>query len=170
LGAGELGFWLWKAGAISDAPAGAAEPYARQIRGEWADAAAAWEAIGAPFERALALADGDDDATRTALEILDSLGAAPAARRVRRELRAAGAAGIPRGPNTATRASPLGLTPRQAEVLDLMVEGLGNGEIAERLVVSKKTVEHHVSAVLQRLGADSRHRAIAIAVASRAET
>lgn len=160
---GELGFWMWKAGAITEPPDGAADPYALQIAGDWRTAAQAWERIGAPFERALALVDGDASAAAEAVAILDGLGAVPAADRVRRDLRDAGRHTVPRGPNTSTRANPFGLTRRQAEVLDLLAEGLTNAEIADQLVVSKRTVEHHVSAVFSQLGVTTRSKAIAVA-------
>ena len=57
---------------------------------------------------------------------------------------------------SSTRSNPGGLTDRQLEVLQLMVAGLTNSEIARRLVLSPKTVEHHVGAVLAKLGATSR--------------
>lgn len=158
---GELGFWMWKAGAIDGPPAGAASPYAHHMDGRWREAAEEWEQIGAPFEHALALADGDGDAGGRAVLLLDDLGAAPAAARVRAELRAAGRRSVPRGPNAATRGNEFGLTTRQAEVFALMVEGLSNAEIADRLVVTKKTAEHHVSAVFAQLGVTTRSQAIA---------
>ena len=67
--------------------------------------------------------------------------------------------GLPRGPQPATRRNPAGLTGRQAEDLRLLVDGLTNAEIAERLVVSVRTVDHHVSAALQKLGVPSRQAA-----------
>jgi DNA-binding NarL/FixJ family response regulator len=67
---------------------------------------------------------------------------------------------VPAGPREATRANPAGLTARQLEVLALLVEGLTNAEIAERLVVSPRTAEHHVAAVLSKLGALSRREAV----------
>jgi DNA-binding NarL/FixJ family response regulator len=70
---------------------------------------------------------------------------------------------IPRGPRPASRAAPAGLTPRQVEVLDLLAAGATNGEIAETLVIAPKTVEHHVSAVLAKLGVTSRREAAAAA-------
>ena len=60
---------------------------------------------------------------------------------------------VPRGPRETTRANPAGLTARQLEVLALLVDGLANAEIADRLVVSPRTAEHHVAAVLAKLGA-----------------
>ena len=55
---------------------------------------------------------------------------------------------VPQGPRESTRANPAGLTARQLEVLALVAEGLTNAEIADRLVVSPRTAEHHVAAVL----------------------
>jgi DNA-binding NarL/FixJ family response regulator len=95
--------------------------------------------------------------------VFDELGAAPAARIARRRLRALGVRQVPRGPQPATRANPAGLTDRQAEILRLLTDGLTNAEIAERLVVSVRTVDHHVSAVLQKLGVASRRAAAAAA-------
>ncbi|HEY7985183.1 MAG TPA: AAA family ATPase [Ktedonobacterales bacterium] len=157
---GELAYWLWRGG---DAVAtdGIAEPYALWLAGAWAEAAAAWERIGCPYERALALLDGDEPAQREALALLERLGAAPLAELARQRLRARGARGIPRGPRPTTRANPAGLTGRQQEVLALLGAGLSNQEIADRLSTSPKTTEHHVSAILEKLGARSRAQAIA---------
>src|SRR5262249_5812189 len=116
--------------------------------------------IGCPYERALALLDGDEAAQRDALAIFERLGAAPAAEITRRRLRAAGARGLPRGPRPTTLANPQGLTNRQIEVLRLLADGLSNPEIAERLSTTPKTVEHHVSAVLAKLHARSRTEAV----------
>jgi DNA-binding CsgD family transcriptional regulator len=141
------------------------EPYARAIAGDWRGAAAAWERIGFPYERADVLCDADDDdeARLEALAIFDAMGAARAAARLRRRLRADGVRRIPRGPRAATRAAPGGLTPREAEVLALLAEGVTNAEIAQALVISPKTVDHHVSAVLGKLGVASRREAGAAA-------
>lgn len=160
---GEVGFWMWRAGLIDHSPEGSAEPFALQIDGDWRSAAHRWNALGCPYETAMALADGDEPAMRQAVEILDRLGAAPAAHLVRTRLRDAGAATIPRGPIRATLANPGHLTSRQLDVLGLMADGLSNGEIAARLIVSKKTVEHHVSAIFSKLGVDSRGKAVAVA-------
>jgi DNA-binding CsgD family transcriptional regulator/tetratricopeptide (TPR) repeat protein len=160
---GEVGFWMWKAGAIDSPPTGAAEPFALHMSGDYPAAARAWAELGCPYEQALALAETDRPGRLEALSIFDRLGAGPAARWLRSRLRQEGP--VPRGPRPATRNSPLGLTSRQGEVLKLMMEGLNNAEIAARLFISKKTTEHHVSAILARLGVASRAAAIARAAA-----
>ncbi len=57
------------------------------------------------------------------------------------------------------------MTARQVEILQLIAIGLSNAEIAQRLVVSQRTVDHHVSAVLHKLGVRTRRAAAARAAA-----
>jgi DNA-binding CsgD family transcriptional regulator len=157
--AGELAFWLWRTGQLTK-PLLATEPFAQQIAGDWAAAAASWQALGCPYEAARALADSrDEDVLRRALAELNRLGARPLAQIVTRKLRALGARGIERGPRPTTRANPAQLTSREMEIWQLLAEGLRNAEIADRLSVSPKTVDHHVSAVLAKLGVRSRTEA-----------
>lgn len=127
------------------------------IEGRFGEAAAAWQARGCPFEAADALGDSEDEQDlRRALEILLELGASARAAQVTRRLRAIGARSIPRGPRPATRAHAAGLTSREVEVAELLAEGLSNAQIANRLVLAPKTVDHHVSSVLSKLGVATR--------------
>jgi DNA-binding CsgD family transcriptional regulator/tetratricopeptide (TPR) repeat protein len=162
--AGELAFWMQLGGAPPPVPPVAAEPYRLLLAGDWRGAAGAWRALGCPYQRALALACGDqDEAPLEALALLDGLGARQTAQRLRRQLRRRGNLRVPRGPNRATAANPAGLTGRQLEVLGLLAEGLTDAEIAARLSLSAKTVGHHVSALLAKLGVGSRRQAAAAA-------
>jgi DNA-binding CsgD family transcriptional regulator len=160
---GEMAFWRWRAGDAVPVPEWTAKPFALQITGDWRAAAAEWERLGCPYELARALADGDTDAQIAALEIFERLGAWPAADALRQSLRIAGARRIPRRPRSSTRKNPFGLTGRQVEILRLLTEGLSNAQIAARLHISPKTVDHHVSAVLAKLDVRSREAAAELA-------
>jgi ATP/maltotriose-dependent transcriptional regulator MalT len=155
---GELGYWRWVAGAEPEP--GAAPPFALQMSGDPGAAAEHWRALGCPYEAAMALADGSADEQLVALQALRDLGATPAANLVTRRLREQGVRGIPRGPRRATRANPANLTGREAEVLDLLADGMRNADIAAQLHIAIKTVDHHVSAILGKLGVATRQEAV----------
>jgi DNA-binding CsgD family transcriptional regulator len=142
----------------SDRPTPA--PYVAMLRRDWLAAADAFGEAGWPYDRALMLSLLDDEESLVeAIEIARKLGAEPLTRRVAGRMRELGIR-IPQGPRDTTRANPAGLTARQLEVLALLVEGLTNAEIAERLFVSPRTAEHHVAAVLTKLGATTRREAV----------
>jgi DNA-binding CsgD family transcriptional regulator len=162
----ELAFWLSAIGEIDEVPTTGLEPFVLLDRGRWKEAAAFWEEREVPYERALCLSFGDIEAKLEALTTLDRLGAMPLAAKVRGELKSAGVEAVPRGPSQATRESPLGLTPRQTDVLKLLSEDLTNTEIADRLFISTRTVENHVAAILNKLGASNRTDAVAKARAA----
>jgi len=162
---GELAAWLWRAGALTQPPdVDIAEPYAHEISGDWRAAAGAWKMLGCPYEHACVLAlYGGEAEQREALASFEQLGAAPAARLLRRRMRSQGVRRIPRGSRGSTRRNPFGLTRREAEILTLLSEGMRSSLIARRLFVAPKTVEHHVSAILAKLGVSSRAEAVALA-------
>jgi DNA-binding CsgD family transcriptional regulator len=160
---GELLFWQSRVATPAPASGEVAEPYQLMLSGDWRAAAHSWERIGMPYEQALALAQGPEEALREALAILDRLGAGPLAGIVRRQLRERGVRGVPRGPNLTTRANPSGLTARELQVLQLLAQGCTNAQLARRLHRSPKTIDHHVGALLGKLGVRSRTEAVAAA-------
>lgn len=161
---GELAFWLWRCGGTLDRKACIADPFAYQIEGNWRQAAAIWESLGCPYQLALALADSSEEADlRRALKILEQLNAAPMAGILRRKLRAGGIRDVSRGAQERNRQNPHGLTTRELGVLEQLTQGRRNADIARRLFVSEKTVDHHVSSILGKLGVRSRGEAAAAA-------
>ena len=118
------------------------------------------------YERAEVLASAGDQAgaiaeARAACAIFDRLGATMQLDRAGALLRSLGAPG--RRPSRPATDAVAGLTARERDVLDLVRAGLTNAEIGERLFISAKTVEHHVSRVLSKLGVRSRAEAAAVA-------
>jgi DNA-binding CsgD family transcriptional regulator/tetratricopeptide (TPR) repeat protein len=161
---GALGRWRRRAGLGEAVRDPVPEPYGLELAGEWKAAAASWERFGCPYDAALALVEVDElAALRRAHDELQQLGARSAAAIAARRLRERGARGIPRGPRRTTQANPAHLTPRETEVLHVLAEGLRNAEIAERLFLSPRTVDHHVSAILRKLEVETRGQAAAAA-------
>jgi DNA-binding CsgD family transcriptional regulator len=163
----EVGTWRRRAAMATlavEERASVPPPRAAEAAGNGQAACDAWLALGLPFEAALALLDLSGDvaaqAMPKAVALLEQIGAAPAAALARQRARACGAqAKLPkprRGPYAAAREHPSGLTRREAQVLELLLDGLSNLEIAQRLCRSERTVEHHVSTLLGKLGATTR--------------
>jgi DNA-binding CsgD family transcriptional regulator/tetratricopeptide (TPR) repeat protein len=154
---GAVAAWLRRLGSPRPVPGERAEPYRLLLDGDPVGAAHLWTRLGCPYEAALALTDAPgEEALREALGIVISLGAPPAVSIIRQRLRALGARSIPAGPHAATRERPFGLTRREGEVLDLICAEHTNAEIAAKLFISAKTVDHHVSAILTKLDVPTR--------------
>ncbi|HET9912645.1 MAG TPA: response regulator transcription factor, partial [Anaerolineales bacterium] len=153
---GPLAYWMWRAGRTEVPIDRLARPYALMIRGEWQQAAEEWQRIGCPFERALALMDGDRPAKHEALAIFEQLGARPAANDLREKLQAQGVKTI----RTIGQHNADDLTPRELEVLRLIADGLSNPAIAERLTISVGTVKAHTASIYSKLGTNNRVQAL----------
>lgn len=160
---GELSFWCWKLGEGKGTHRDVDDPYGTQCDGDWQSAAASWSRLGCPFMRAMALWDGDEASKLEALQIFEALGAGATVKLCRAQLRQAGVRGVTRGPRATTASNPAGLTTRECHVMSLLANGLSNAEIAQRIVRSEKTVEHHISAILRKLDVCSRGEAVAAA-------
>jgi DNA-binding CsgD family transcriptional regulator len=159
---GQLEIWRHRAGLPRPVDDDLPPPHRAELGGDHQAAAAFWSLRGCRYDAALALAAGDaEDVLRRALSELQTLDARAAAARVARRLRERGARGVRLGPRAATRANPAGLTRRQLEVLALVRRGHRNAEIAAELFLSEKTVDHHVSAILGKLGVRTRGQAAA---------
>jgi len=157
---GEIAAWLRRTKSDRTPRADLAGPYRLHAAGNWQEASRLWANLGCRYEAALTQLDTDEEAAlRQALENFTSLGAMAAVQLTRQKMRVIGIRSIPAGPRTATRSDPLGLTRREREVLGLICAGHTNAEIATKLFISAKTVDHHVSAVLAKLGTPTRQAA-----------
>jgi DNA-binding CsgD family transcriptional regulator/tetratricopeptide (TPR) repeat protein len=158
---GELAVWLSRLDLLEEVPTGTAEPHRLMLEGRHEEAARWWHEAGDPFQEALSWGDSADPEHQVrGVTQLDILGATGTADRRRLQLRTDGVANVPPRPRASTRANPSGLTNRQLEVATLLARGLTNAEIASRLYISPKTADHHVSAVLMRMGLSNRREVI----------
>jgi DNA-binding NarL/FixJ family response regulator len=165
--AGALAVWRRRLGGAPEEIGAVPRPYELELAGDYTEAADAWDKLQSPYNAAWVRSLGEDeDDLRRAHEAFVALGARPAAAIVARKLRDRGVR-VARGPRAGTREHPAGLTSREAEVLDLVAEGLTNAEIGARLFISEKTVGHHVSSILGKLGVGSRYEAAKLATEDR---
>ncbi len=156
---GGLIFTAFRLGVELPDPLNLRDPYRTAIFEDVDTAAAAFLRSELPYEAALTLLRGDQDQAVRGISMLDRLGATAVAARARADLRARGVVNIPRRPKVQQKPGPSGLTERQLDIMALISEGLTNPEIADRLFVSPRTVDHHVSAILSKLGVGTRQEA-----------
>ncbi len=123
-------------------------------------AAALWEKLGCPYEQALILFEGNEIDKRKAIGIVHKLGAHTVYEKMKLQMRASGIKSIPRGIRKTTQSNAAFLTERELGVLQLLQEGMQNKEIAARLFISAKTVDHHISSILFKLDVNSRAKAV----------
>ncbi|HEU5168715.1 MAG TPA: LuxR C-terminal-related transcriptional regulator [Chitinophagaceae bacterium] len=123
-------------------------------------ASALWKQLGCPYEQALTLFEGDDDNKKAAIAIIQKLGADPIYEKMRLEMKSSGIKSIPRGIRKSTKSNPANLTEREVGVIQLLKDGLQNKEIAAKLFISPKTVDHHISSIFLKLDVNSRTKAV----------
>lgn len=161
---GQLALYLWRANRLPETRTPLPLAVERQIAGDWRAAANEWERLGCPGQQAMALADaGEAEGLLEALALFARLGSEAGGALVRRRMRSLRIRGIPRGERPSTRRNPARLTTRQLEILALVCEGRRDAEIAAQCFLSTKTVGHHVSAILGKLGVRTRGEASAAA-------
>lgn len=162
--ANEFAFWLLKARKQLIPLKEIYEGYEVSSIKKAQKAAILWEKAGCPYVQALALFGGDDDDKRKAVTLVHGLGANAVYEKMKGEMKTAGIKSIPRGIRKSTRSNPALLTDREMGVLQLLKEGIPNKEIAGRLFISAKTVDHHISSILFKLEAKSRIKAVQEAI------
>jgi DNA-binding CsgD family transcriptional regulator len=123
-------------------------------------AALLWQQLGCPYEQALLLFDGNEADKRKAISIVHELNATAVYEKMKHQMRAYGIRQIPRGIRQTTRSNPAQLTIRELDILQLLKQSLQNKEIANRLFISAKTVDHHISSLLSKLDVNSRAKAV----------
>jgi len=160
----EFAFWLQNVKKIELSLPELYEPYKLLREGKIRSAAAFWDKMGCPYEKAFALFAGNEEDKKNALLIFQQIGADAVYEKIKMEMRADGIKKIPRGLRESTKTNPAQLTNRELDVLHLLQKGIQNKEIAGTLFISPKTADHHISNILFKLEVKSRAMAVAEAV------
>ncbi len=155
----EFAFWLQKAGRKKLPGIAPQEGYRFQTPAEIKKAQAFWKQTGCPYEQALFLFEGTEADKKTALQLVQELGAQAVFHKMKQLMRNAGIRNIPRGMRNSTQSNPAHLTERELSILQLLPMGLQNREIADKLFISPKTVDHHISSILFKLDVNCRSKA-----------
>ena len=156
----EFAYWLQKARSKQIHLREYYEPYKLSNKTEAQKTAAMWEQLSSPYEQALALFEGREDDQRNAITIIQKLGANAVYEKLKLQMRSSGIKSIPRGARKSTQLNPALLTNRELDILQLLKEGLQNKEIADKLFISPKTVDHHISSIFYKLEVNSRAKAV----------
>ena len=157
----ELAYWKHKAGLdLAPEVSRYAGPFQYEANSDFAGAVKEWRRIGAVYEHAIACFYLDEKHQKNAIQLLNDSGFAATSDLLKRKLKLSGVKNIPRGPHESTRSNAAQLTNRQVEILRLLQAGNQNKEIAEKLFISLKTVDAHVSAILSKLEVNTRARAV----------
>ncbi|MGC4104135.1 helix-turn-helix transcriptional regulator [Ferruginibacter sp.] len=152
-------FWLQKARGVAVKGIRIYEGYQVDNKAAAKKAAAIWEKTGAPYEQSLALFEGTEEQKRTAVSMVHELGAVATSEKLKQLMRNSGIKNIPRGIRKSTQANAAHLTQREIDIVTLLKDGLQNKEIASKLFISPKTVDHHISSLLFKLDVNSRTKA-----------
>jgi DNA-binding CsgD family transcriptional regulator len=153
-------FWLFKARKQKLQLKEFYEGYRTENESMALKASALWKELGCPYEQAITLFEGSEDNKKEAIGIIQKLGADAIYEKMKFEMRASGMKSIPRGIRKSTKSNPANLTEREIGVLQLLKDGLQNKEIATKLFISPKTVDHHISSIFFKLDVNSRKNAV----------
>jgi len=158
----DLIYWMYKCGVseMASTKVELSKPFVLEREGDWKLATELWEKEERPYEQALALFGGEEQHQKLSLQLLNDMGASATHDMLKSVLKLKGVKNIPRGPRESTRNNPAQLTDRQIDVLFLLKKGLQNAEIADKLFISAKTVDHHISAILSKLEVNTRTKAV----------
>lgn len=162
--ANEFSFWLYKAGNRRLPAIQLLDSYRFDDKTVIKQATSLWRQLGCPYEEALILFEGTNADKNEALEIMQKLGAVAVVNKMKQQMRNAGIKNIPRGIRKSTLSNPAHLTSREMGILQLLHEGMQNKEIADKLYISPKTVDHHISSILFKLDVNTRSKAAKEAV------
>ena len=123
-------------------------------------AAKFWQRCGCVYNEAMTLFAGTNEEKRAALRMMQTLQAEAVVKKMKYQMRSSGIKKIPRGLRKSTLSNSALLTGRELDVLQLLKEGFQNKEVAGKLYISAKTVDHHISSILFKLDVNSRLKAV----------
>jgi DNA-binding CsgD family transcriptional regulator len=119
-----------------------------------------WRQKGCAMSRRLPYLKDQRKIKKRLLNLFITWAPKPFMKKMKFEMRLSGIKSIPRGIRKSTMANPANLTERELDVLQLLKEGLQNKEIANKLFISPKTVDHHISSIFFKLDVNSRTKAV----------